>query len=65
MRTARYTYVVERGGDGSARCALYDRTEDPYQLRDVAGERPEVVRRLRGELRGWLEATGDRWRVSP
>jgi arylsulfatase A-like enzyme len=61
VRTARYTYVVERSVGPSAQRTLYDRLEDPYQLRDVAGERPEVQRQLNGELGQWLEAMGDRW----
>ena len=65
VRTPRYTYVVDWMASRSAQRMLYDRIEDPYQLRDVAGERPEVVRRLSGELDQWLEATGDPWAVSP
>ena len=64
VRTSRYTYVADRMAGDSVQRTLYDRLEDPYQLRDIAGARPEVVRRLSGELDQWLEATGDPWILS-
>lgn len=35
--------------------ALYDRDADPLELRDVAAEHPEQVRRLLGALRAWFD----------
>ncbi len=34
----------------NGRVALYDRSEDPGELRDLADERPDVVSRMRAEL---------------
>ena len=34
----------------NGRVALYDRSEDPGELHDLAGERPDVVSRMRAEL---------------
>ena len=44
---------------------LFDLEKDPYQLRDVVEERPEVVKELAAELNGWLEKTGDPWAKKP
>ena len=41
-RTPRWTYVHWIGG----RKELYDRTGDPYQLKNLAGKRPRVQQRL-------------------
>jgi hypothetical protein len=40
---------------------LYDRVDDPYQLREISANRPDVVHRLADELKVWLERTGDPW----
>ena len=62
VRTQRYTYVVKRMPVEPVERVLYDRLDDPYQLRNLVDERPEVVRRLTGELDAWLEMTDDPWR---
>ena len=57
-----YTLRINRAADGTETAMLHDNTADPYQLKDVAAERPEVVQELREkELRPWLEKTGDPW----
>lgn len=61
VRTHRYTFVIERERGHDDHCILYDNQEDPYQLRNVADERSEVVRALTQELHRWLERTGDPW----
>jgi len=43
-----------REPDGSL--ALYDLRDDPAELRDRSGERPDTAARLRRKLEGWLEA---------
>jgi hypothetical protein len=60
VRTPRYTFLVERR-DGQ-RTVLFDNEKDPYQMRNIAGERPALVAELARELNGWLERTGDPWR---
>jgi arylsulfatase A-like enzyme len=52
---------IERGplkayvtGDGRVR--LFDRTSDPFEQRDVSGERPEEARVLGEEARLWLRS---------
>jgi arylsulfatase A-like enzyme len=60
LRTDRYTFVL-RNRDGAEEPLLFDNRADPYQMRDVADSRPEVVSRLGAELMEWLERTGDPW----
>ncbi len=60
VRTERHTLVLELGGEGRMQTTLYDRSEDPFQMRDISSERPALVRRLVDDaLRPWLERTVD------
>ncbi len=60
LRTHDYTYVVKRE-DGRESRMLYDNRNDCYQMENVAGRKPDVVRRLQDELTAWLERTRDCW----
>lgn len=62
VRTDRYTLVRHRQVGSPERITLHDRKTDPYQLRDIALDRPDLVERLtREELEPWLGRTGDPW----
>ena len=61
VRTHRYMFVVERKGGDEERIILHDCLEDPYQMRNVAAERPEDVADMRAELQAWLVQTNDPW----
>jgi arylsulfatase A-like enzyme len=62
VRTKQYTLVVDRMPGKQQQLLLYDRDADPYQLRNVAEERPDMVERLiRKELNPWLRRTEDPW----
>jgi arylsulfatase A-like enzyme len=61
VRTHRYMLAIERLAEGEENVVLHDCQEDPYQLRNIAAERPEVVAELRAELDAWLVQTGDPW----
>lgn len=60
IRTHDHTFVVQKQ-DGTERVLLYDNRSDPFQLQDVSGARPDMVRDLRRELMMWLTATADPW----
>lgn len=61
IRTARYTMAVT-GNRKPPRTLLFDNDADPYQLHDLAGSRPELVRQLfNDELEPWLRRTRDPW----
>jgi arylsulfatase A-like enzyme len=62
VRTHMHTMVVSRMPDQDPRYVLHDNIRDPYQLRNIADEEPEVVRRLiEEELIPWLKKTKDPW----
>ncbi len=62
VRTERYTLILNRMPNQEPSVILYDRKTDPYQLENVAEQKPEVVKRLtREELQPWLERTGTLW----
>ncbi len=63
VRTHRYTFVKRDRNDRDPMVVLYDNQEDPYQMKNVAEERPETVTELTGELNGWLEKLGADWRA--
>ncbi len=60
LRTPERTFVLRRT-DAGEEVFLHDNAADPYQLENVAADRPGEVETLRRELWGWLERTGDPW----
>jgi arylsulfatase A-like enzyme len=60
VRTDRYMYVVERI-DGIENRYLYDYRDDPYQMNNLIGAKPEVERDLDSRLTRLLTETGDPW----
>ncbi|MDA3961237.1 MAG: sulfatase [Planctomycetota bacterium] len=63
VRTASHTMVIDLGFDGGTPATyLHDNEADPYQLRNVATEQPELLATLIAtELRPWLERLQDPW----
>lgn len=61
VRTRRHMFVVGKDESANETLILHDSETDPYQMRNVAADQPEVVRALRAELDGWLERTDDPW----
>lgn len=62
VRTNRYKLVMEAGESKPLERILYDLESDPFELQNIAGERPEVVAELvQAELKPWLRKTGDPW----
>ena len=62
VRTHHYTLSIEKTAAGIVSTVLHDNVQDPYQLENIAQERPEVVQRLvEEELNPWLRKTGDPW----
>ncbi len=50
LRTEAWKYIL-----GSSGGELYDLENDPREITDLAGERPDVVRRFRALIARWLE----------
>lgn len=59
VRTDRYTFTVTRGGKEDGQVLLFDRQDDPYQVRNAAAARPEVCQQLVDELNAWIRKTND------
>ncbi|MHC5034253.1 MAG: sulfatase-like hydrolase/transferase, partial [Planctomycetota bacterium] len=60
LRTRRYAFLVSRR-QGAEDYTLFDSESDPYQLTNVAAERPALMRELRDKLHDWLERMNDPW----
>ncbi len=43
---------------GGPKFELFDIQDDPYEQRDVAGEHPDVVTKLKGEYEAWFKEVG-------
>ena len=61
VRTHQYTYVVKRSRDRREHEILHDNWEDPYQLRNIADEHPELKAQLKAKLDQWLARLNDPW----
>jgi len=61
LRTHRYTFVITKTKGKSAEALLYDRVEDPYQLKNIADNAPELVAKLTKQLEKTLAKYGDPW----
>jgi arylsulfatase A-like enzyme len=61
IRTHWYTMVIEKKPDRPPRTVLHDNRSDPYQLKNIAPDHPQIVRKLTGELTDWLNRLDDPW----
>ena len=59
LRTGRYTFVVEIENGKVTDTILFDRRNDPYEMKNVAADEPEVVDKLGKALKRWLRRTDD------
>lgn len=63
VRTDRYTLQATRKIGKPIEYLLFDNVADPYQMKNIANEHPDLVEQLvQTELMPWLEHTGDSWR---
>jgi arylsulfatase A-like enzyme len=63
VRTTQYKLILTQNRKSDPmKTILFDLKNDPYELKNVAGENPEVVKQLtRDELIPWLRKNGDPW----
>lgn len=60
LYTHRHTLVWEPGAQGGpGTFQLWDRKEDPYQMKEIAAAEPETVKKLALEMKEWLIKTKD------
>lgn len=63
VRTDQYTLMIDKITEDSSNTYLWDRLSDPYQMVNMADEKPELVEKLyKEELVPWLIKTKDPWR---
>ena len=57
--------MMDKGKDGSSLAtSLFDNDNDPYQMTDIADQKPELVSELKAGMDQWLEISDDPWRDS-
>ncbi len=61
VRTHTHTLMVEKNKDKPVKTVLHDNVNDPYQLENIAGHNPEVLKTLKAELENWLKKYDDPW----
>jgi arylsulfatase A-like enzyme len=60
IRTHRHKLILTFSKDGATRTTLFDLKADPYELKNIAAEKPDLVKELTGkELIPWLKRTDD------
>lgn len=63
VRTHRWVFAIDRQEHDPEKLFLYDCVSDPFQLENVADQRPDVVAEMQVLLGEWLERTDDPWAV--
>ena len=63
VRTRTHTLVLGKGLKGEPPVRLFDNVNDPYQMRNLADDRPDLAAPLRAETFAWLQRIGDPWRA--
>ncbi|MBS11831.1 MAG: sulfatase [Gemmatimonadetes bacterium] len=58
VRTHRYTYQCGRPNQDAM---LFDNTQDPYQMDNLAGKAPDLVKEMVGQMEAELERIQDPW----
>jgi arylsulfatase A-like enzyme len=62
VRTHRHTLMIRKTPDRPTITVLHDNENDPYQLKNIADEQPQIATRLmKKELVPWLKKTRDPW----
>ena len=61
IRTHQYTLMISKMPEKPIKHTLHDNKKDPYQLKNITAEMPEVVKELTSEMETWLKKTNDPW----
>ena len=59
LRTSTHTFAVHATNGKRDETVLFDRTKDPYQMDNIAGQSPRLVRQFNKQLKAWLLHTND------
>jgi len=63
IRNDRYTFVMDRSAGSEGEVVLFDRKDDPFQMKNIARESPALVRELTATLKEWLAKYRDPWLI--
>ncbi len=61
IRNPQYTFVINKLPGRENEIFLHDNQNDPYQLKNIAAENPDLVRQLTKELNTILKKYNDPW----
>ncbi len=62
IRTDRYTFVVQKNKEGGIEnYLLFDNQNDPYQLKNMAKENPELINEFQDKMINELSKINDPW----
>ncbi|MHC4069979.1 MAG: sulfatase family protein [Planctomycetota bacterium] len=61
VRTSRFTMMTQKMPDKPIKAFLYDNVSDPYQLKNIAEESPDVIKELTAKLNVILKKLDDPW----
>ncbi|MCC8171505.1 MAG: sulfatase [Parabacteroides sp.] len=59
LRMQRYTFAIHATDGKQDEMILFDRQTDPWQLENIAGRNPDLVKKFSNQLKEWLEKTDD------
>lgn len=59
LRLQRYTFAIRATDGKQDEVVLFDRQTDPWQLENIAGRYPGLVKEFSKQLKEWLEKTDD------
>lgn len=59
LRTKKYTFVVHATNGRTDEWILFDREQDPFQLNNIAPDRPALIKQFTSQLKDWLKKTND------
>ena len=64
IRNEKYTFVVSKFKDKPKKYILHDNRKDPFQLKNIASQRGDLVEKLSKELDKILRKYNDPWRTA-
>ena len=59
LLTKKYTFVLHATNGRTDEWILFDREQDPFQLNNIAPDRPALIKQFTSQLKDWLKKTND------
>ena len=61
LRTHRYTLMISKMPDKPEEIVLHNNVDDYWQLRNIANQQPQLVKKMTGKLKDLLRKNRDPW----